>query len=935
MLKILKKNVGEIFSFLCTVLILLFVFKIVGIFEGSIIISDLEAQIYPLINQFTDFFSGKMGLFNFNFGLGDTFLGTLYYYLMTPFNFLFFFIKNSNILFITIIILKAAFSSLFCFKFLKYQDNDYKIHFLIIFSIFYGLSSYFVSYNMIVEFLDVYMILPLLLLGIDKIIKEDKYILYVGSLMFSILCSYYFAYMVCIFSFLYFNYKTLICKIKFKELIKNNGKFIFISFLACLSMSFVLLPIASEIGNYSREDSILFGGEQFNFLFNLKDIVNHYILGNLSDISLLNSSSFYAFSSIIILPLVYFYYINKNISLREKVLTSVMFFIFLLSIGTNYFNYAWHGFLPPCCFNGRFTFLFILFGILISFKSLCNLKDIDKKHYIIIYGIIYLLTFLYAFIYYPRIIDIKILSLIFFIYFGISIYALYIKKNNNKLNSYLKMFCFIFFIDVFLVCFKIIDLSYFIRLLLIPLCVFLVNFVIKNRNVSLKHFFYIFLFFLIPFSLYVLISNSLIIGVNVLFRLILLLIILLLLLYRKKIKYLDIILIIIFIIEITFNCYGYLRRYPYNKPIDTSYEKVIDYIKNKDESKFYRIEDNFDKSSINYTFLYDYNGMDYFISNIKKDYVNLFLDLDLFISGYTRNSIFYDASYHLLSSLLNVKYYVEHKNLDNEIYTKINSIEGYDIYENTDSLEFGYMVDENVVNVDKGNSGIDYINDIYKTMTNNNKDLFTKIKINNNSFINTSSNDFYIVIRIDDINDKIKSIDDNYYEKYVDLYNEVYINNELVEKVKYNYVYKLDNNYELGEQLNLSFVIDEKLIDYTEIYLYYYNHDIYKEDISILKSNQLNITNVGKSKIDGVIDVKNKGILFMSCLYNEDLEVYVDGVKQQKIKLFDTFIGVNLDKGEHEITLKYNPRLFLFSFVPSLISFGTLIVLHLRKRKLI
>ena len=170
---------------------------------------------------------------------------------------------------------------------------------------------------------------------------------------------------------------------------------------------------------------------------------------------------------------------------------------------------------------------------------------------------------------------------------------------------------------------------------------------------------------------------------------------------------------------------------------------------------------------------------------------------------------------------------------------------------------------------------------------------------------------------------------------YFDLYNEVYINDELVEKVKYNYVYKLDNNYELGEQLNLSFVIDEKLIDYTEIYLYYYNHDIYKEDISILKGNQLNITNVGKSKIDGVIDVKNKGILFMSCLYNEDLEVYVDGVKQQKIKLFDTFIGVNLDKGEHEITLKYNPRLFLFSFVPSLISFGTLIVLHLRKRKLI
>lgn len=931
MFKKINNYIGEIITFISTILILLFVFKIVGIFDNTIIISDLKTQLYPLINQFIDFFSGKIGLFNFNFGFGDSFLGTLYYYLVSPFNFLFFFIKNSNLLFITIIILKSAFSSLFCYIYLNYQVKNSKSYFLIIFSLFYGLSSYFLSYNFLVQFLDAYMILPLLLLGIDKIINEKKYILYVGSLMFLILCSYYFAYMICIFSFLYFNYKILINKTKLKDLVNSNGKFIFISFLACLSMSFVLLPIALEIGKYSREETLIFGGESLKILFNFKDILNHYILGNHADINLLNLSSFYIFSSIIVLPLIYFYFINKKIQLREKILTSIMFIIFLLSIGINYFNYIWHGFFPPCGFNGRFTFLFILFNIFISFKSFCNIKEIDTKHYFIIYGVIYILAFLYTFINYPRIIDIKILLLILFIYLGISICALYIKNTNNKINSYLIIFCLTFFIGILLYLLKLIEFSYFLRLLLIPFSIFLVNYVIKNRNVEFKHFIYFFLVFFIPFSVYVLISDSLIIGKNVILKLIILLIILLLLLFKKKNKYLDIFLVLIFIVEITFNSYNYLYRFPYNKKIDNSYEEVINYIKEIDDSLFYRIEDNLSEPPMNYTFLYDYYGVDYFLSNIKRDFVYFFIDLDLFNIGYTKNAIFYDGIYHLLSSLLNVKYYVEYNEIDNQNYNKIHTIGDYDIYENHDSLEFGYMVDENIVNVEKGDNGLDYINDIYSKMTNNNKNILTKIDIENGSFYNYSNNDFYIVIRIDDINNDLLKIDESYDTRYTN----IYFNDKLTEVVNFNYIYKIENNYELNKNIKFDFKTESNLIEYIDIYLYYYDDDIYKENIDDLKKNQLNITDVGKSRINGNIEVDEKGILFLSCLYNEDLEVYVDGKKQDKIKLLDTFIGVNLDKGKHNVVLKYNPRIYLLSFIPSLIGFGTLIVLYLVKRKLI
>ena len=90
---------------------------------------------------------------------------------------------------------------------------------------------------------------------------------------------------------------------------------------------------------------------------------------------------------------------------------------------------------------------------------------------------------------------------------------------------------------------------------------------------------------------------------------------------------------------------------------------------------------------------------------------------------------------------------------------------------------------------------------------------------------------------------------------------------------------------------------------------------------------------INKNGLNGNIDVQEDGVLFMSCLYNDELDVYVDGVKQDKIKLLDTFIGVNLEKGKHEIMLKYTPKTLYLSFIPSLIGLCSLIVIYIKKKK--
>ena len=187
MKRLIKNNIGEIISFILTIILFIGVFYFIGIFDNSIIISDLKSQVYPLLEHIKN---NGLSLYDLSLGIGDSTLGLIYYYLMSPFNLIYFIIKDSNISFLTIIILKSAFSALFCYKFLKYQFSKEKKIIFMLFSLLYALSSYYVSYNMVIEFLDVYMIFPLILLGIDKIIKEDKYLLYILSLMMIIVSNY-------------------------------------------------------------------------------------------------------------------------------------------------------------------------------------------------------------------------------------------------------------------------------------------------------------------------------------------------------------------------------------------------------------------------------------------------------------------------------------------------------------------------------------------------------------------------------------------------------------------------------------------------------------------------------------------------------------------------------------------------------------------------
>lgn len=804
MLNIIKKNIGAISTFFITLFITLIIFYSMGIFNGTILISDLNSEYQPLLVQTRRILTGEMGIYNLNLSLGDSFLGTFFYYMSSPLNILSIFIKNINMLVIVLVLLKLSLASSFCYLFFKYQFREEKKIFLCIFSVLYALSSYALSYYLHIMWLDIYMLLPLLLLGIDKILKEKKHLTYIISLILIIFCNYYFAYMICIFSFIYYNYKLLINeKINIKNISKKNIHFIIITILSIISASIILIPVISEINTYSRQNNMIFGGENLSFNFNIINIVKYYILGNYNDIDILNENSFYIYSSIITLPLIYFYFINNDIKRKEKILTIIVLLILFLSITCNYINYIWHGFVPPSFFNGRYTFMFILFILLISLKSIYKIKDFKIYHYFIIgFSIIILLMIMITF-------------------------------TKIKINNYdiLKLFILIAYVLIFMF-----SLEY------------------KTSKI-----------FLCSIIFLELISNSI----------------------------------------------NYLERYNFSGSHENITQRnSIKYIKENENDLLYRIEDN-NTESDNYSIIYNYYSIDYFMSTINKDLINFFINLDVGNHSYTKNTISYDGAYHLISSLLNVKYYIETNNNDNNDYEYLTSIDDdYKVYKNNNSLNIGYMVNDNILKTKLDSNGLENLNNIYKDMIKinilDNNDI-EKIDDYNYTAINNSNKDFYLLIKLK-----------NWYS-YDDL--NVYLENELLDNTNGTFLYYINNDYDTIDELNISLNCnDATLEDIEGIYMYYINNDNYNESIKKLKSNQLEISKVKNNIIEGKINVDENDILFTSLPYNKYLDIYVDGKKINKIKLLDTFLGAKIDKGEHKIVIKYTPKILYISIIPSIIS---------------
>ena len=317
----------SVLAFFVPAFIMLVLFIIRGIYpfgDRSFLFSDMYHQYMPFLSEFVHKIKAGEGLsYSYNVGIGSNFLALYVYYVASPFNWLVFLLPESLIMeFMSyLVILRIGLMGLTFSIYLRktFGKADPAV---ILFSTCYALSGYLAAYNWNVMWLDCLILLPLILLGAERLAREGRWIMYTVTLGLCILTNYYISIMICIFLVLYFGmlliteYYTMTegQSQKVKTVFCRIGRFAFASLLAGGLAAALLIP---EVCAILRTD---FGNSDFpatlESYFSVFDMLARHCLCVTTERGLEHWPNIYC--GVAVFLLVPMYALNEKISVRKR-----------------------------------------------------------------------------------------------------------------------------------------------------------------------------------------------------------------------------------------------------------------------------------------------------------------------------------------------------------------------------------------------------------------------------------------------------------------------------------------------------------------------------------------------------------------------------------------------------------------------------------------
>ena len=206
---ILDKRAVFILSFFIPVFIMVLIFVQRGIFpfgDESFLRTDMYHQYAPFFSEFKYKLShGGSLLYSWDLGMGINFSALYAYYLASPLNWLIVLCPQAYVIeFMTyMIVVKIGLSGL-SFTYYLSKHSIKKKSGIVFFGIFYALSGYIAAYSWNIMWLDCIILFPIVCLGIVRLVKTGKGLLYTLILGLCILSNYYISIMICLFMVIYF-----------------------------------------------------------------------------------------------------------------------------------------------------------------------------------------------------------------------------------------------------------------------------------------------------------------------------------------------------------------------------------------------------------------------------------------------------------------------------------------------------------------------------------------------------------------------------------------------------------------------------------------------------------------------------------------------------------------------------------------------------------
>ena len=408
--KFLDRNIYIILAFVCSAVLMLLVyycFDIIPFGNKTVLRMDLYHQYGPLFAELYDRITQlKSMLYSWNSGGGGAFLGNYFNYLSSPIGgliVLLFGHENVPEAIGAMVFLKNALAAAAMAYYLKKSNgkNDFTIS---AFGILYAFCGFFIAYYWNIMWIDAMYLLPLVVLGIERIINKQNATFYIVTLAISFFSNYYMSYMICIFSVLYFLvyffsnfsikeilptkpiyvdedgeiYNRKIDNVFYSRFVTSGLLFALGSFVAVGLAAVALLPTyyclkACSATSGTFPSDYQFYNNIFDFLANHLTSLEPTIRSSGEDV-LPN-----VYCGIITVMLVPLYIFCDKIKARERAAHIILLAVFFLGFNLNYLNYIVHAFHFPNDLPFRFSFIYSFVLISIAYKALVNIKSFSTK----------------------------------------------------------------------------------------------------------------------------------------------------------------------------------------------------------------------------------------------------------------------------------------------------------------------------------------------------------------------------------------------------------------------------------------------------------------------------------------------------------------------------------------------------------------------------
>lgn len=374
---IFVRNLSVIIAFIIPVLALIIMFAARSIYpfgEEMYLRSDMYHQYATMLKEFQSILkNGDSLLYTWNIGLGSDIPGTYAYYLATPVYWLVGLLPSTNIpeIMAGFIIIKAGLMSA-TFTWYIQKHTGRRSLASVAFGLFYAFSSYMAAYSWNLMWLDCLVLLPLITLGIERLVKRKRVILYTVSLAVAILSNYYISIMICIYLVMYFIYLAL-CEAEFKrfrEFLSVLWRFALYSFLAALMAAITVLPalitlFSTASGSFSFPTTL-------RFYFNFLEMIAHATMN--VEATVLSGYIPNIYCTIALFMLIPLFMMCRKISPKVKIGKAVLLLIFLFSFSMNIPTYIWHGFHYPNSLSSRQSFIYIFLILAMAYEIVTRVR---------------------------------------------------------------------------------------------------------------------------------------------------------------------------------------------------------------------------------------------------------------------------------------------------------------------------------------------------------------------------------------------------------------------------------------------------------------------------------------------------------------------------------------------------------------------------------